>query len=1081
MTFGVILVIFAIGLYAAPSAFAESYTIQNAQGSSTPGCEPNCFIPRFLTVEMQNDVVIFENNDSAAHTTTSGTPSSGGNGIWDSSLMMSGTSFVLPNLPVGDYPYFCMVHPWMTGQINVVSGASSTPPPPPELDLQIARSSYQIGDTISVSGTATGKSSNTPVSIAILSPNDNVVWVDQAYPNSNGSFNFSITTSGPMWKQTGNYYVEVNYGSSLKETERFYFTGPPEPEYNPPPSSSYTPSSGNVIRNAVGSSTPGCGSACFIPDVMRVNVGDVVTWDNPDSAAHTTTSGTPDGGPDGAWDSSLVMSGQSFSIEFTYSGIFPYFCMVHPWMMGTVIVQESGGTYTEPAPEPDTLSVKVARSSYEHGDRLSGSGLASNHFTPVVVTIFSPNGNIVSIDQFDPRNGKFSFKLDASGPMWKQTGTYTVTAQQGGSLKASDDFYLTGPPEPQYTPPTTATPPTSPTPVPTDSGTTTTDSSFSTSHTPHLKNTTWYYYVDSYPSWFPDAKSVVKNGLDFWKDSIPGIKFIQVNSERDFFSKSTDEKLYIEFVKEFGREHVGHAVDGWFIEVGMGDSACNGTWTPFSVHHASLIAAHEIGHTLGLDHITNDKKNIMYPVALNKEYGIITQTETTTKDYAHFIPICTTKDVTTFDWHVGSDDPTYGFDVYFVPSVNEHSLAANGQSFEYYSDSGCSKTNMLSVGGTCSNVGNDSGLLILTGSKTSEPLIELTISLRESGGNKVITSIPNQYSALSSVSEIVSTAPSSTDVIPIPVDPVPSIPETNPVPDSNSSKYGTVNTEKEYVNILESSNIKISGQIEMNIEKGDKVVLTFTNPDGTTEGQTVFPTSDGYFETFLTFDDETPFGNHEIMVTSKGKVIGFVNIQVADTPQPQIPAYSPPTTPTTPTPASTPPPVSSDENICGEGTILKDDVCVAACGDGTVFKDGKCEIIQQAPTPTPSSDGGGCLIATAAFGSEMAPQVQFLREIRDNTVMTTQSGTAFMTGFNQFYYSFSPYVADYERENPVFKEAVKITLTPLLTSLTLLNYVDVDTEEEMLGYGIGIILLNIGMYFVAPAILISWLKKRASN
>ena len=125
-----------------------------------------------------------------------------------------------------------------------------------------------------------------------------------------------------------------------------------------------------------------------------------------------------------------------------------------------------------------------------------------------------------------------------------------------------------------------------------------------------------------------------------------------------------------------------------------------------------------------------------------------------------------------------------------------------------------------------------------------------------------------------------------------------------------------------------------------------------------------------------------------------------------------------------------------------------------------------------------TSNGGGCLIATAAFGSEMAPQVQFLREIRDNTVMTTQSGTAFMTGFNQFYYSFSPHVADYERENPVFKEMVKLSLTPLLTSLTLLNYVDIDTEEEMLGYGIGIILLNIGMYFVAPAVLIISLKKR---
>ena len=91
--------------------------------------------------------------------------------------------------------------------------------------------------------------------------------------------------------------------------------------------------------------------------------------------------------------------------------------------------------------------------------------------------------------------------------------------------------------------------------------------------------------------------------------------------------------------------------------------------------------------------------------------------------------------------------------------------------------------------------------------------------------------------------------------------------------------------------------------------------------------------------------------------------------------------------------------------------------------------------------------------------------------------MTTQSGSAFMNGFNQFYYSFSPAIADYERENTYFKEAVRITLTPLLTSLTLLNYVDIDSEHKILGYGIGVILLNIGMYFVAPAILIIKIKK----
>ena len=122
--------------------------------------------------------------------------------------------------------------------------------------------------------------------------------------------------------------------------------------------------------------------------------------------------------------------------------------------------------------------------------------------------------------------------------------------------------------------------------------------------------------------------------------------------------------------------------------------------------------------------------------------------------------------------------------------------------------------------------------------------------------------------------------------------------------------------------------------------------------------------------------------------------------------------------------------------------------------------------------------GGGCLIATAAFGSEMAPQVQFLREIRDNKVLQTESGSAFMTGFNQFYYSFSPAVADYERENPAFKETVKLALTPMLASLAILNYVDIDSEAEILGYGIGIILLNIGMYFVAPAIIIIKIKNR---
>jgi len=139
------------------------------------------------------------------------------------------------------------------------------------------------------------------------------------------------------------------------------------------------------------------------------------------------------------------------------------------------------------------------------------------------------------------------------------------------------------------------------------------------------------------------------------------------------------------------------------------------------------------------------------------------------------------------------------------------------------------------------------------------------------------------------------------------------------------------------------------------------------------------------------------------------------------------------------------------------------------------------EVMMEETEVTDESEGGGCLIATATFGSELAPQVQQLRELRDNTILKTESGTAFMTGFNQFYYSFSPIIADLERENPIFKEAMKITLTPMISSLSLLNYVDIDSEEEMLGYGISLILLNIGMYAGIPVFAILKLYQFRKN
>ncbi|AJM92072.1 CFI-box-CTERM domain-containing protein [Nitrosopumilus piranensis] len=118
--------------------------------------------------------------------------------------------------------------------------------------------------------------------------------------------------------------------------------------------------------------------------------------------------------------------------------------------------------------------------------------------------------------------------------------------------------------------------------------------------------------------------------------------------------------------------------------------------------------------------------------------------------------------------------------------------------------------------------------------------------------------------------------------------------------------------------------------------------------------------------------------------------------------------------------------------------------------------------------------GGGCLIATATFGSELAPKVQKLRELRDNKLMQTESGKNFMNSFNHFYYSFSPQIADYQRQNPTFNELVKVGITPMLNSLSLLNYA--ETESEVLTIGLSLIILNTGVYFALPAIVIVGIK-----
>ena len=95
-----------------------------------------------------------------------------------------------------------------------------------------------------------------------------------------------------------------------------------------------------TVTISMGSGSPGCEetNSCYIPYELTISSGSTVTWINIDNAAHTVTSGTPNGGPDGLFDSSIIAMNAEFSYEFSESGIYDYYCIVHPWMTGVVSV-----------------------------------------------------------------------------------------------------------------------------------------------------------------------------------------------------------------------------------------------------------------------------------------------------------------------------------------------------------------------------------------------------------------------------------------------------------------------------------------------------------------------------------------------------------------------------------------------------------------------------------------------------------------------------------------------------------------------------------------------------------------------
>jgi len=260
------------------------------------------------------------------------------------------------------------------------------------------------------------------------------------------------------------------------------------------------------------------------------------------------------------------------------------------------------------------------------------------------------------------------------------------------------------------------------------------------------------------------------------------------------------------------------------------------------------------------------------------------------------------------------------------------------------------------------------------------------------------------------------------------------------------------------------NSIEISGHIKnlAEYEQAVSVMVVSSNGNMVFIDQ-VMPDSSGNYSTTLTaggtmnlsgeYEIRAQYGAQKITSTFNF-ISGDTPVKVTPTPEPVAEPTPEPVAEPTPEPVAEPTPEPVVEQVVN-------------CGPGTESVNGICQVVKT--TTQESEEGGGCLIATAAYGSEMSPQVQLLREIRDNQLMNTESGSAFMSTFNNAYYSFSPVIADMERQSPIFKEVVKLGLTPMLSSLSLME--NANSESEVLGMGLSVIMLNIGMYIAAPALI----------
>lgn len=226
-------------------------------------------------------------------------------------------------------------------------------------------------------------------------------------------------------------------------------------------------------------------------------------------------------------------------------------------------------------------------------------------------------------------------------------------------------------------------------------------------------------YVHLQPEWKSYPRNVLFDVTTVWS-----------NPETDANNTYYESELDIKLKTEYNVNELQYINEKSFVELKHEFSDCKNEWKPMLYRRIVDTLRAQYNHLTGLQS-NSDPYIVAYPKITNKEYDILEQEAKLESNYSHFIPICSAKDVTSYDYSIKINDEKLGLDVYFVPSIEELENYRQGVNFDYYQNNQCHQKNIQRFSGTCENVGRDSGLLIVIPDALDLSVTKITVNLHE--------------------------------------------------------------------------------------------------------------------------------------------------------------------------------------------------------------------------------------------------------------------------------------------------------------------------------------------------------------